>query len=134
MADTGFPADDYTPHGYLANPFAVAHSWTDGEGGCLRTSREYLGLGWQLPWALKAQASVELIVQLEGDGQRLGRRADFAAAGLTSPHHSATLFVYQWEALGRRWEAAYTLVERDMLGLQVSWQGLADEPCPDTTL
>src|SRR3954464_14102913 len=33
MPDTGFPVDEYTPHGYLANPFSVAHSWTEGEGG-----------------------------------------------------------------------------------------------------
>ena len=68
MTDPGFPTDDYTPHGYLANPFAVAHSWTEGEGGCLRTSREYLGLGWQLPWTQNAKASVELIVRsLDGE-------------------------------------------------------------------
>src|SRR5215212_1448167 len=136
MADTGFPPDDYTPHGYLANPYAVAHSWADGiegEGGCLRTSREYLGLGWQLPWALRAKASIELVIELAGDGQRFERHADFAAAGLTSPHHSAKLFAYRWEALGRTWEAAYTLVERDVLGLAVTWSG-GDGTMPEAML
>src|SRR4051794_15087653 len=140
MADTGFPPDDYTPHGYLANPYAVAHSWADGiegEGGCLRTSREYLGLGWQLPWALRAKASHELMIELAGDGQRFERRADFAAAGLTSPHHSARLFVYRWEALGRVWEASYTLVEQDALGLEVTWTPVSEAPgdtLPDARL
>jgi hypothetical protein len=138
IATSGFPTDEYTPHGYLANPFAVAHSWTEGEGGCLRTSREYVGIGWQLPWALRAQASVELVVTLEGGGQRFERRADVASAGLISPHHSASLFVYRWEALGRVWEAAYTLsephllVEEATLGLRVSWTAVPDASAATT--
>jgi hypothetical protein len=126
MTEARFPVDAYTPHGYLANPYSVAHSWSAGEGGCLRSSREHVGFGWQLPWALRAQASVDLVVSLEGDGQRLVTRADFDAAGLHSPHHSANLFVYRWEALGRTWEAAYTLVDRDALGVEVSWVPLPD--------
>jgi len=122
MSDAGFPVDEYTPHGYLANPYSVAHSWSEGEGGCLRSSREYVGFGWQLPWALRAQASADLIVTLEADDQRLVTRADFDAAGLVSPHHSANLFVYRWEAFGRSWEAAYVLVEQDTLGVEVSWE------------
>jgi hypothetical protein len=93
MADLGFPTDDYTPHGYLANPFAVAHSWTEGEGGCLRSTRNQVGFGWQLPWSLRAQAGVDLVVELRGDGQSLVTRADFADAGLISPHHTSNLFV-----------------------------------------
>jgi hypothetical protein len=121
MASSGFPTDDYTPHGYLANPFAVAHSWAEGAGGSVRTSREYVGVGWHLPWPQNAKASVELVVMLAGDGQRFERRADFASAGLTSPHHSATLFELRWEALGRRWEASFALLGRDALGLEVKW-------------
>src|SRR5688572_1788742 len=128
MSDPGFPDDEYTPHGYLANPSAVAHSWSEGEGGCLRTSREQLGLGWQLPWALRAQASIDLVVTLEGDGQRLLTRADFDAAGLHSPHHSANLFAFRWPGVGRIWEAAYTLLERDVLGIKVSWTPSPDRP------
>lgn len=144
MANAGFPTDEYTPHGYLANPFAIAHSWTEGEGGCLCTSRDYVGLGWQLPWAQNARAGVELVVTLEGaDGRRFERRADFKDTGLVSPHHSATLFVYRWEALGRAWEAAYTLaephllVEEATLGLRISWQPVTSDttvPAPEVTL
>src|SRR4051794_10112044 len=134
MAASGFPTDEYTPHGYLANPFAVAHSWSEGEGGCLRTSREHLGLGWQFPWAQNAKASVELVIRLEGDGQRFEKRADFAALGLVSTHHSANLFVYRWEALGRIWTAAFTLIERDMLGLAVTWAPVAMTDISEATL
>ena len=132
MPGSGFPTDAYTPHGYLANPYAVARSWSEGEGGCLRTTRDFVGMGWQLPWALRAQASIDLIVTLASDDRRLEARADFDAAGLVSSHHSAILFVYRWEALGRRWEAAYTILEplllpdENRLGLQVSWEPLSD--------
>ena len=54
MAGDGFPRDDYTAHGLLANPYAVARSWKAGSGGVLRTSREGLGVGWVYPWALAA--------------------------------------------------------------------------------
>jgi hypothetical protein len=130
MTASGFPLDEYTPHGYLANPFAVARSWSESEGGCLRTTRDFIGLGWQLPWALRAQASVDLVVTLGDDGPRQPRRSTFGSASLVSPHHSANLFVYRWEELGRIWEAAYTLVERDVLGVQVTWQPSPERPGP----
>ena len=129
MTDTGFPVDVYTPHGYLANPFAVAHSWSEGEGGCLRTSREYVGMGWQFPWALRAQASVDLIVTLESGDERLVTRADFDRAGLVSPHHSANLFVYRWEAFGQSWDASFMLIDEERLGVELEWS-----PLPDTTV
>jgi hypothetical protein len=88
-----------------------------------------VGVGWQLPWALRAEASVELVVMLDCDGQQLTGRTDFASSGLVSPHHSATLFVDRWTALGHHWEAAYTLLEQDTLGVEVTWQP-ADESLP----
>jgi hypothetical protein len=116
-----FPIDDYTPHGYLANPRAVAHSWSESEGGCLRSSREYVGFGWLLPWTLRWQANVELLVVLRSGDRTLATRADFDAAGLHASHHSARLFEYRWQAFGRAWTACYTLIDRDQLGLQVTW-------------
>jgi len=124
----GCPPDAYTPHGYLANPYAVARSWSEGTGGCLRSSRNAVGFGWQLPWALRAEASLDLTVQLEGGGRRYKQRSDFADAGLITTEHSARVFTYQWQALGRVWTAAYTLVEQDTLGLELTWA-----PAPPTS-
>ncbi len=118
----GFPIDEYTPHGYLANPFAVAHSWNDGGGGCLRSSREYIGFGWLLPWTLRWRANVELLVVLKHGDQTLATRADFEACDLRSTHHTADLFEYRWVAFGRTWTAAYVLAAKDQLGLELSWE------------
>ncbi|MCC7367527.1 MAG: hypothetical protein IT306_03840 [Chloroflexi bacterium] len=128
MSRYGFPADDYTPHGYLANPHAVAHSWSDGEGGCLRSSRTHLGVGWQLPWALQAKASADLVVALECRGERIVSRADFSACDVFSPHHSATLLTLRWQAFGRTWDASYVQVDADRLGLELVSSALPGEP------
>ena len=67
MTDAGFPSDEYTPHGYLANPFAVAHSWSEGEGGCLRTEPGVRRVrAGSCRGRCDAQASVDLVVTLEG--------------------------------------------------------------------
>ena len=39
------PRDDFTPYGYLDNPY---HSWKLNPSGVLR-SREPLGMGWHVP-------------------------------------------------------------------------------------
>ena len=135
MPQYAYPADDYTPHGYLANPSAVAHSWSDGEGGCLRSTRDHLGVGWQLPWALQAKASADLIVTLECDGEQLVTRAEFASCDLTSPHHTSQLLTYRWEAFGQSWDASFVLVNADALGVQVVCSpvpGEAEPPEPRT--
>jgi len=118
---SGFPEDEYTPHGYLANPYAVAHSWSEGDGGSLRSSREHVGFGWLLPWPQWSRVVVDLIVVLRRGAETLVTRADFAEHGLHAPHHASRLFVYRWQAFGRTWEASYTLVGRDRLGLSVTW-------------
>ncbi|HEY8291028.1 MAG TPA: hypothetical protein VIG44_01005, partial [Thermomicrobiales bacterium] len=41
-----FPADAYTPYGYLHSPEHVARSWDDASGGMIRTSERFLGMGW----------------------------------------------------------------------------------------
>ncbi|MDP8922986.1 MAG: hypothetical protein M3O34_08945 [Chloroflexota bacterium] len=118
MADTGFPRDDYTPHGLLANPYAVARSWQEGSGGVLRSSREGVGLGWVYPWALGAEAGAELRVDIRYGGRQL-----FDAAGsdrVRATHHSARLLELAWEGFGYDWTARLVLVTRDELGLEIA--------------
>ncbi|MCC6175136.1 MAG: hypothetical protein IT305_07515 [Chloroflexi bacterium] len=132
----GFPDDDYTPHGYLANPFSGATSWNDGDGGVLRSSRDTVGLGWRLTWALGAQAGCDVVVMLPGEaragglGTPLRTRAEFDAVDLVSPHHSSRLLAYRWRAFERIWEARFTLVRRDTLGLEIVWETSDEDRAP----
>src|SRR5215213_4452954 len=87
----GFPRDDYTGHGYLANPYAYARSWSDGHGGNIRSADTALGFGWLYPWALNAKVGVRLEIALVGGNGPLITRADFESAGLSTPHHSSLL-------------------------------------------
>ena len=41
-----FPTDTYTPYGYLQSPDHLARSWDDATGGMIRTSEQFLGMGW----------------------------------------------------------------------------------------
>lgn len=126
----GFPTDEYTPHGYLANPFAVAHSWSEGRGGNLRSTDEAVGFGWVYPWARGARAGAQIEIGLVHDGGRLFARNDFERVGLTAPHHSALLFEYAWQLEGARCRARFVLVAEDELGLEVEVAGGKGTPLP----
>lgn len=96
----GFPRDDYTPFGLLANPWAFARSWTDGSGGVLRATEQRPGFGWLEPWGLAPKRSIALEVGF-ADGERAFlTRGDFASVGLRSAYHSANLFEYEWAYRG----------------------------------
>ncbi len=117
--NAGFPTDDYTPHGYLANPYAVAHSWSEGSGGNLRSLDDGVGFGWVYPWARDAQAGAGLRIAMRHGERLLLTREDFAAAGLTAPHHSAHLFEYAWIWLGLACAARFVLIGEDELGVEI---------------
>jgi hypothetical protein len=134
MTNEGFPRDDYTPHGLLANPYAVAHSWKDSSGGVLRTSREGIGVGWVYPWALGAEAYAELGLEV-GQGERpLLDEADNLRDRVRAPHHSARLLELAWEAFGYRWTASFVLVAADQLALVVAAERVSVQSDRDSGL
>jgi len=120
---SGFPRDEYTPHGLLANPAAMAHSWSEGSGGVLRTTRDpsCVGVGWVYPWALGAEAGAELRVTIR----------DGAALQIHAAHHSARLFEFGWHARGYRWRARYTLIAPDELGVELAADRAVELPTGD---
>jgi hypothetical protein len=112
----------FTPYGYLRNPFAVARSWGDGDGGGLRSTREQPGFGWEYPWPRSpiAGAGLEL-------GCRLGERswqsrAEFADLGYHSACHSCLVFSYDWSLPGMEVHARFLLAERDVVLCIVDWE------------
>jgi len=101
-----FPADRYTPYGYLHSPEHIARSWLDATGGLLRTSEQYPGIGWAY---VHPRRAVFLCAGLELDGQPapLITRADWAAHDLHASHHSSQLMVFNAALPGATLRLAY---------------------------
>ena len=87
-----FPADDYTPYGYLHSPEHVARSWNEARGGMLRTSERHLGIGWAY---VHPRRAVFLCAGWEVGGRRLLTRADWQPHNLHAPHHSSQLMTFR---------------------------------------
>ncbi|MFN8523362.1 MAG: hypothetical protein U0821_09700 [Chloroflexota bacterium] len=119
--DRGFPADQYTPHGFLATPDAYARSWSStGQGhGNLQSSFQHLGFGWALPWSRGARARVELVLACQAGDRVLATRAEFDAAGLSCPHHTSELMEYAWEVSGTGCRARFTRTGPEQLGMSL---------------
>jgi hypothetical protein len=117
-APSGSPLDDYAPYGYLANPHAVARSWSEGEGGNVRSTDDGVGFGWVYPWALASTAGAQIELALEYGGTRLVTREDFQQADLTASHHSSQLFEYAWNLDGLACRAQFVLLGKDELALE----------------
>lgn len=118
-----FPDDDYTPFGYLANPYHRARSWTETEAGLLRSTDDLLGFGWVEPTARRPSLEAAVIIAVEWNGRLYRTRSDFARLGYRSRHHSSLLFSYDWEMDRVRAVAEFALAGRDGL---VSWIRLAN--------
>ncbi len=122
-----FPEGDYTPFGYLRNPAHQARSWTQCEGGNLRTSERAVGMEWVYPWHRQtdAGAGVALLTRLGERAYRL--RQDFAALGLGSRYHSANVSGFDWVAEAVAVAARFFLVD-DVLCVCVDARNEAPVP------
>jgi len=89
-----FPVDQYTPFGYLHSPDHTARSWDDANGGMIRTSETYLGMGWAY---VHPRRAVFLCAALALDGlpAPLVTRSDWAAHDLHASHHSSQLMEFR---------------------------------------
>lgn len=115
-----FPPDDYTPFGYLANPYHRARSWSETEAGLLRTTDDVLGFGWVEPTARKVEREAAIVLVLRWGGRVYQTRVDFARLGYRSRHHTSALFSFDWEmdrVVGRM---SIALADRDTIVAEVS--------------
>jgi len=118
-----FPADAYTPYGYLNNPF---HGWDLHRSGVIR-SVEAMGFGFYFPagpggyfdYQDTAIYQALLRVGVAIGGKAYFDRGDFGAGELTAPYHSHNLFTYGFEAGGVGVEASFVQVGEDTLAAQV---------------
>lgn len=126
-----FPADDYTPFGYLANPYHRARSWSETEGGLLRTTDDALGLGWVEPTARDPSIEAAILLAIRWGGRLYQLRSDLARLGYRSRHHSSLLLSYDWEMDRLVGCLALALAERDALVAELTLvnQGVFPAAC-----
>jgi len=124
-----FPGDDYTPYGYLDNPF---HSWDLHRSGVIR-SVEAMGFGFYYPagpggyFDYHDTAVYQMLLRVGAaiEGQPFLDAADFAPGRLTAPHHSHNLFTFAFEAHDVRLEASFLQVAEDTLAARVRLRSLS---------
>jgi hypothetical protein len=131
------PYDDFTPHGYLDNPY---HSWKLNPSGVLR-SLEPLGMGWHVPnvgsYAQNQfQYTAHLSLGLRVGNQFLFTPEDFRRHGCAITCHvhtknrfEYTCFVPQYQL---KLSARYFLIQEHALGCVLSLSTTASHQLPVT--
>lgn len=105
---TSFPESDYTPFGYLDNPF---HSMILNPAGLFR-SQQPIGFLWGTPntfWG--PMQAVVLRPAIRCGGKVLSTLADFERENvvLVSRYHTKNLFSYDWEWQGLAFSLKYAV-------------------------
>jgi hypothetical protein len=119
----GFPSGDYTPFGYLDNPW---HTWNMHQSGVLR-SLPGVGFGLYYPagpggyfdYKRNGIYAAELAL-----GFRIGERVlfgpeDFATGQLTSPHHSKNILGYNFREQNVVVDCSFFQVDEDALAVHL---------------
>ena len=125
--ETAFPLGDYTPFGYLDNPF---HSWNLHRSGILRSSPG-VGFGFYFPagpggyfdFAKNGVYECHLRLGFLINERQLWTPEDFGPGQLSSPYHSKNLFTYAFTEQGTRMESTFFLVGEDALVARVTIDG-----------
>ena len=125
MSPSSFPSDDYTPYGYLDNPYQ-AGPWVGFEAGGVIRSVEACGFAWFWPRG-EERAEAALQVGVSKDSRRLMTVDEFRAAGigLVSRYHSGQVQTFDFTLQGAQVSLAYALAGRDALLCQASFQQLS---------
>src|SRR6516165_3312813 len=131
------PHDDYTPHGYLDNPY---HSWKLNPSGVLR-SQEPLGMGWHMPNVgsyVRNQFKYTAHLSL---GLRVGKQVmitpdDFQRSGCAITCHLHTKNRFEYTCLFPQYHlkltARYLLIQEHALGCVLSLSTTASQQLPVT--
>jgi hypothetical protein len=133
------PHDDFTPHGYLDNPY---HSWKLNPSGVLR-SLEPLGMGWHVPNLgsyvhNQFQYTAHLTIGLKIHDLVLVTPEDFRRnkCKINSQLHTKNRFEYSClvPQYGVTLTARYFLVHEHALGCLLSLATTIDTPLPVTCM
>jgi hypothetical protein len=127
------PSDDFTPHGYLDNPY---HSWKLNPSGILR-SLEPLGMGWHVPnlgsyVRNQFQYTAHLTLGLKINDMVLVTPEDFQRSHciITSHLHTKNRFAYTCTIPQYKLtlNARYFLIQENALGCIVSLATTTEQP------
>lgn len=124
VTESNFPKGDYTPYGYLDNPF---HCWNLHRSGVLRSSPG-IGFGFYFPagpggyFDFAKNGVYEAHLRL---GFLIGRRRfwmpeDFRPGQLSSSYHSKNLLTYAFAEEGARVECTFLQVGEHALAAKIS--------------
>ena len=126
MTESAFPIDNYTPHGYLDNPYD-AGPWAELDAGGVIRSMEACGFGWFRPRGDDPQQA-GLRVGLEGEETTLFTSEDFRAAGidLISRRHTSRMQTFDFHHRGVQVSLAFVLAGRDALLCRATLRNLRE--------
>lgn len=119
----GFPLSDYTPFGYLDNPW---HTWNMHQSGVFR-SLPGIGFGLYYPAGPGGYFDYHrngIYVAELALGFRIGERTvmnaeDFHPGQLTSPHHSKNILGYTFQEEGVTIDSNFFQVDEDALAVHL---------------
>jgi hypothetical protein len=125
-ADT-FPLSDYTPYGYLDNPF---HCWNLHRSGILRSSPG-IGFGFYFPagpggyfdFAKNGVYEAHLRVGFLIDGRPFWTPDNFRPDQLVSSYHSKNLFTFAFTEGSTQVECTFLQIDEDALAARIVVQG-----------
>ena len=123
----GFPLSDYTPYGYLDNPF---HCWNLHRSGVLRSSPG-IGFGFYFPagpggyfdFAKNGVYEAHLRLGFVINGRQFWTPEDFQPGQLTSPYHSKNLLTFAFAENGTSVQSTFLQVDENALAARVAVQG-----------
>jgi hypothetical protein len=128
----GYPRDDYTPFGYLDNPW---HTWDLHRSGILRSTPGIglslyfpAGLGGYFDFGKNNIYESQLALQFEINGQSFHTPEDFTSAGLSAPYHSKNLLSYEFKVDGVEVVCTFVQVNEDALAALVEILHSTDKP------
>ena len=119
----GFPAGDYTPFGYLDNPW---HTWNMHPSGVLR-SLPGIGFGLYYPagpggyfdYHRNGVYAAELALGFHIGGRTWMESGDFEAGQLTARHHTKNLLMYAFKAGNVQIACTFFQVNEDALAVEL---------------
>jgi hypothetical protein len=128
----GFPSGDYTPFGYLDNPW---HTWKLRRAGLVRTVFPARAI-WHYPNVSNCVAALSLHFGLAVGGTTLltGRESPPATGEVSCPYHSKDLMVHRVRVGQVELEVEFAMGAEDLLLCACHLRNLSDQPQHPTLL